>query len=323
VRFLGTLMTAFFWQAFMLREHLWHRRDFTAKMLVMRVEKEPMRLENWFGDVGAQVFRTGPCVVLPAKWTFARQLDRILEEQPEYVLGYASNVLGVLREADHRGVKLPWLRELRSFGEAVSQDMRDYVRTRWQIPFSDTYSARETGYLALQCPGHDVYHVQSESALVEVIGDDGTPCRTGEVGRVVITPLHNFGMPLLRYDIGDYAEVAPDCACGRRLPVLRRIQGRMRNTLRMPDGGRRWPTIGTQTLLDIAPIRRFKVVQKTLQDIEVRLIVERPLSTAEIDNLRAHLTGQFGHPFNWRFVFLDEFPPQPGDKFEDFVSEVA
>jgi phenylacetate-CoA ligase len=130
-------------------------------------------------------------------------------------------------------------------------------------------------------------------------------------------------MPLIRYDIGDYAEVAPPCACGRGLPALRRIQGRIRNTLCMPDGARRWPTLGTQSLLDIAPIRRFKVVQKTLQDVEIRLIVERPLSSAEVDNLRAHFTAQFGHPFNWRFVFLDEFPPQAGDKFEDFVSEVA
>jgi len=91
----------------------------------------------------------------------------------------------------------------------------------------------------------------------------------------------------------------------------------------MPDGAKRWPTLGTTKLLDLAPIKRFKIVQRTLRDIEIRLIVGRPLTDSEISALRAHFTEQFGHPFNWTFVFLDEFPPQPGDKFEDFVSEVA
>ena len=57
--------------------------------------------------------------------------------------------------------------------------------------------------------------------------------------RVVISTLHNFAMPLLRYDIGDFAEVGDDCPCGRRLPVLKRILGRQRNLLCLPSGQRR------------------------------------------------------------------------------------
>jgi phenylacetate-CoA ligase len=324
VQFLGTAVTSFFWHAFLLREHLWHRRDFGAKMLAIRVEKEASLYENWFGDLGTGIFQTGPCVVLPARWVFDRQLDRILHEQPQYLLGYASNLLGILRRAELRGARMPWLREVRSFGEAVPEEMRDYVRDFWKLPLSDVYTARETGYMAIQCREHGNYHVQSESAVVEIINEAGLPCMPGETGRVVITPLHNFATPLIRYDIGDYAQVGEPCPCGRGLPVLRRILGRRRNTLCMPDGSRRWPTLGPAKLLEIAPpIRRFKLVQKTLHDIEIRLMVGRPLTGIEIEGLRAHFTDQFGHPFNWILVFLDEFPPQRGDKFEDFVSEVA
>jgi phenylacetate-CoA ligase len=273
--------------------------------------------------VGQELLETGPLVLLPAAWTFDRQLDRILEEKPAYLLGYANNVLGIFRAAEQRGVTMPWLREARSFGEAVSEDMRSYIRDRWNLPLSDAYTARETGYMAIQCIEHGNYHVQAESAVVEVIGDDGQPCTPGEAGRIVVTPLHNFALPLIRYDIGDYAEVAEACPCGRGLQALRRIHGRRRNALTLPDGRKRWPTIGTAKLLDIAPIRRFKIVQKSLSDIEVRLIVGRPLVESEMAALRDHLTSQFGHPFHWRFVFLDEFPPQPGDKFEDFVSEIS
>jgi phenylacetate-CoA ligase len=307
----------------MLREHLWHRRDLGAKMLVVRVEKEPLSLDNWFGDVGKDVFRTGPCILLPARWTFDRQLERILQEEPQYLLGYASNVLGIFRLAEARGVKMPWLREVRSFGEAVPQEMRDYIYNRWELPLTDTYTAREVGYMAVQCPNHDAYHVQSESAIVEVINADGRPCKVGEIGRIIVTPLHNFAMPLIRYDIGDYAEVGAKCACGRGLPVLRRILGRTRNILRLPDGSMRWPTMGTDKLLTIAPIRRMKAVQKSLHDIEVSLVAERAFTPGELAALRDHFLGHFGLSFKLRFVFLEEFPPQTGDKFEDFVSEVS
>lgn len=323
VRYLSTHVSNYFWQAFMLREHLWHRRDMSAKMLVIRVEKEPLVVDNWFGGVGSSLLETGPLVLLPAAWTFDRQLDRILEEKPAYLLGYASNILGIFRVAEQRGISMPWLREARSFGEAISEDMRAYFRDHWKLPLSDVYSAREVGYVAIQCTERGFYHVQSESAVVEVLDDSGHACQPGEIGRVVVTPLHNFASPLIRYDIGDFAEVAGPCACGRGLPALRRIHGRLRNALTLPDGRKRWPSIGTTKLLDIAPIRRFKIVQKSLSDIEVRLIVGRPLVESEIAALRDHLTSQFGHPFHWRFVFLDEFPPQPGDKFEDFTSEVS
>jgi len=323
IRFLSTLVSTFFWHAFTLREHLWHKRDFRADMVAIRVEKESSVEKNWFGEVGAGIFRTGRCVVIPAHWTFDRQLARILEEKPAYLLGYANNLLGVLQLADQRRVELPWLREVRSFGEAVSPELRAYVRDRWKVPFSDVYSARETGYIALQCPDHEAYHIQSESAIVEVVDDGGNHCAPGEIGCVVVTPLHNFGMPLIRYDIGDYAEVGGPCACGRGLPVLTRIQGRSRNLLALPDGSRRWPTLAPGKLLGIAPIRRYKIVQKSIADVEIRLIVDRPLHENELAALRSHFADQLGHAFNWTFRFLDEFPPTSGDKFEDFVSEVA
>ena len=87
------------------------------------------------------------------------------------------------------------------------------------------YSCEEAGYIALQCPQAEHYHCQSESVLVEVLDDEGRPCTPGQVGKVVLTALHNFAMPLIRYENQDYAEVGPPCACGRGLPVKRADNG--------------------------------------------------------------------------------------------------
>jgi phenylacetate-CoA ligase len=324
VRYLDTSVSAFFWQAFALREHLWHERDFSAKMLVLRVTERPAVHPNWLGATGPgpEVMKTGPCVVLPAVWSFDRQLDSILEERPQYLLGYANNLWEVFRAAERRGAVLPWLHEVRSFGETVQPEMRAYFRDRWKLPVSDIYTTSECGYLAIQCPENGSYHVQSESAVVEIIDDEGHHCRPGETGRVVVTPLHNFAYPLIRYELGDYAEVGEPCACGRTLPVLARIHGRARNSVRMPDGSRHWPSIAMDKMAKLAPIRQCRIVQTSLQVIEVRLVVERPLTEGELAALREHLSARFGHRFEWKFVFSQALPPQPGYKFEDFISEV-
>src|SRR3546814_3878705 len=89
-------------------------------------------------------------------------------------------------------------------GETVSAKARGLVQRAWGVPLKDSYSCEEAGYLTMQCPDHEVYHVQSENVLLEVVDDDGRPCGPGETGRVLITSLHNFATPLIRYELGDY-----------------------------------------------------------------------------------------------------------------------
>src|SRR5208282_3466525 len=148
------------------------------------------------------------------------------------------------------------------------------------------YSTVEAGYCALQCPEHEHYHVQSESALVEVLDKAGDPCRPGESGRLVVTSLHNFAMPLIRYDTGDFAEPGGPCSCGRGLPVLDRIVGRVREMLVMPSGARSFPRLRTEKLADIAGVVQFQVVQKSIRDLEVRLVVAPSFASADEDRLR-------------------------------------
>jgi phenylacetate-CoA ligase len=177
--------------------------------------------------------------------------------------------------------------------------------------------------MALQCPETGRYHVQSESVLLEVLDDAGRPCAPGEVGRIVATSLHNFAQPMIRYDIGDYAEVGGPCPCGRGLPVLDRILGRFRNMLTLPDGRRIWPRLSEGRYREVAPIRQYQVVQTGRAALEVRLAAERPLSADEEAKLRAMILGRIGSAdFALTFTYHDAIPRSAGGKFEDFKSEI-
>ena len=252
-----TELEQFYWQSFTLREELWHGRDLGAKLLAIRRDDQLAptatgaslrQLRDWGAPV-ATVYPTGPMVLLDYRCTIAEQADALRRERPDYLLTFPSNLLALLRHMRAQDLAPAGLRGVRTAGEALAPETRALCsRPLGCVEVTDCYSAAETGNLAFQCPdsppGQERYHVQSESALVEVLDADGRPCAPGATGRVVVTPLHNFAMPLIRYEIGDLAEVGPPCTCGRTLPVLTRIPGRARDMLTLPGGAQRhllWP----------------------------------------------------------------------------------
>ncbi|MCP4995711.1 MAG: phenylacetate--CoA ligase family protein [Gammaproteobacteria bacterium] len=206
--------------------------------------------------------------------------------------------------------------------ESIGPALRDICLEVWNAPVVDIYSARETGYLALQCPEHQHYHVQSENVFVEILNDEGNPCNPGEVGRVIVTTLHNYASPLIRYDIGDYAEVGRPCDCGRGLPVLNRIAGRVRNMLTLPTGEKFWPLFLSMHSASDAPITQLQIVQRTLNKLEVRVVVDRSLFDQERVELTRALHDSLHYPFELEFVECQQIERSKSGKYEEFYSEL-
>ena len=322
VRLLTTRLCGLYWNAFTLRDHLWHRRDLRKKLAVIRRETEKGQHANW-GTATAGVVATGPSVGHSIRTDAAALLDWLHGERPGYLLTYPSLVKELARLSLSRGVRLPGLAEVRTLAESLGPEVRILCRDAWGVGVTDMYSATEVGYIALQCPDHTHYHVQSEGVLVEILDDAGRPCTPGQIGRIVVTSLHNFAMPLVRYDIGDYAEVGAPCDCGRGLPVLTRILGRVRNTLVTADGNRYWPIFGTRALMESAPIRQYQFVQKTPQRVDARLVVTTPLTAEQEGRFRERVTSQLPPGIELHLVYVDRLERSASGKYEEFVSEVA
>jgi phenylacetate-CoA ligase len=322
VRFLATPLEGLFWSAFTLRDHLWHRREFGQTLAVIRRETEASEVANW-GPATAGLVATGRALGRSIRESAASHLDWLLEQDPGYFHSYPSLVAEMARLSIARGVRPRKLREVRTLAESLGPEVRALVREAWDVPLTDVYSASETGYLALQCPDHEHYHVQSENVLLEVLDEAGAPSAPGQAGRVVVTPLHNFAMPLVRYDIGDYAEVGDSCPCGRGLTVLKRILGRVRNMLVTADGGKYWPVFGTRALMESAPLRQVQFVQKDYTTIEARIVAERPLMPDQEARIRERVLSMLPAGLGLRFAYVDSLPRSAGGKFEEFFSEVS
>ena len=323
-----TAIDGLYWDTHTLRGHLWHRRDLSGKLAVIRAQGDDTArwpkgaaMGRW-GNVTGAVFETGPAVVLNAAEPIDRQLEWLARQNPDYLIVLPTHLGELVRLAGRQGVKLPRLKGIETLGGMLAPETRRACREVWGVPVADTYSAQELGYMALQCPDHEHFHVTAESALVEILDERGEPCPPGASGRVVVTPLHNFAMPLIRYAIGDYAEVGPPCACGRGLPVLARILGRVRNLLTLPTGERMGAMFVNDVFKD-APVAQFQVVQHALDHLEMRIVPTQPFTPDDERRISDSVIGRLGHPFRITFSYLDEIPRGPGGKFEDFRSEIA
>ena len=288
-----THLSSLWWKATNLREALWHKRDLTLPFAVIRphVMEEIFR-PDW-GSTFSILGKTGPLYAHPVRGNLNDWLQKI---QPGYLTTYPS----ILETIDLRA--LTRLKGIKTTGETLHHK---------NPLIADMYSSEEVGTIAIQCPENpEVYHVM-ENIILEILDEQDKPAN---VGRVVITDLTS--QYLYRYDIGDYAEIG-ECFCGRGLQTIKKILGRRRNMVTIPDGSKHWPRIGSTEFRKIAPIKRFQAVQIDATTLEMRLMIDLPL-TKEQQNALCNLIHHFvGYPFDIRFTYVSEFPTC---KFEEFIS---
>ncbi len=310
--------------AITLRDHRWHRRDLHVSLASLRYAPNAPGPDGatgrGWGPVTMQLAPDAPAHVLSIIGTTTdEQLAWLVRKNPTYLLTYPSVLHALLRRIAATSTRLSALREVRTVGEALTPGTRGLCREVLDVPIVDVYSAQEVGYIALQCPASEHYHVQSERHVVEILRDDGTACVPGEIGRVVITDLHNFATPVIRYDIGDLAELAPACPCGRGLPTLARIVGRVRNMLLRPDGSTTYPVF-TVACREAARYRDIQLVQLTRETLRARVVPDGELDErALIDAIHRTL----GDHFAVEVERVDEIARTAGGKLEEFICQAT
>jgi phenylacetate-CoA ligase len=317
-----TSLTRAIWNAMTLREHLWRRRNFAKRLGVTRYlapeKRKPggVDVSNW-GSPVAELYATGPASVIHIGYPVSELAAWLQRFAPHYLLTYPSVAASLLDEL--RDARPLALEEVCTMSEPLDPDLEERLKRRWGVLCTDIYSANEVGYVAFRCAEEDRLHVQAESLHVEVLDEAGRECPPGASGRVVITPLHNLRTPLLRYEIGDYAIPGGPCPCGRTLPVLERVCGRVRNLVQTPEGRQFWP-VSLSGVQSLSAIRQAQYVQTALDRIELRVVVDRPLTAQEqlkaVERARAAL----GYPFEVDVTTVDEIERGPTGKFEEFLS---
>jgi phenylacetate-coenzyme A ligase PaaK-like adenylate-forming protein len=206
------------------------------------------------------------------------------------------------------------------YGNAVSPEMRR-ISQELAIPIRSSYSCEEVGPIGFECPENpDSYHVAESNVIVELgeqrIEHEGRVCRN-----LLLTGLHSYATPFLRYEVGDFASLAEECPCGHQGRIIHKLLGRLSTTLKLPDGRRRPFNLMGRVLLGIVDYEDLKIRQTALDTITVD-IVSKDRSEEARRRLVDYLQTICGLEFSINVAYRDRIDWGPSPKRLAFLCEV-
>jgi phenylacetate-CoA ligase len=190
---------------------------------------------------------------------------------------------------------------------------------------TDLYGCEEVGLIATECEQHDGMHIDMENNYIELLDHNGDEVDAGEDGAVVITSLLNRSMPLLRYKMGDVASMrATPCACGRTLPLMNNISGRVADFLVRKDGSVvAGVSLVERTLTKYPGVAQMQIIQEDIDTIILKIARDPNYSEATERALIEEFKSSVGAHNEIRIEFVTSIPQERSGKFRFAISKVA
>ena len=242
--------------------------------------------------------------------------------RPEVVVGYARPLLRMAEWILQHNLKVNRPQAILSAAEGLHEVQRRVIEQAFDCPVFNTYGCREVMLIASQCERRDGLHINADHLRVELESMQTNPAGD-RIGEVVLTDLHNYGMPLLRYVNGDLATAADgECACGRGLPRLQRIDGRKLDTLRTPAGHILPGEYIVYAFLGTDRVKQYQVVQRELSVLDVYIVPEPGFSESNRQHVRNELARVLGDSVSIRFHEVEQIATSASGKFRVAVCEL-
>lgn len=200
--------------------------------------------------------------------------------------------------------------------EMLLPALRERIKQGFQCPVANEYGSRDGGLIAHECPaGH--LHILGDQVIVEVDQPDAAG-----IGDLLITNLDGYGMPFIRYRIGDRGALLDGrCECGLPLPRLRELQGRANDFLRGCGGRMIHSSTANYILREISALRQYQLRQQPDHSFELRMVVSRPLTAPERQRIQSGLCHILDEEVAVTFCEQDSIAPEKSGKYRWVISE--
>jgi len=293
---------------------LWHQ---TLGMNWLQVARE--KLDAWFNN---RLFI--PAYELSDK-NLKLFVDQIKAHNPVLIDGYAESFNFLAQYAKHHGITGLNPKGVMSSAQVLPDQSREIIEKAFGCRAFDKYGSREFSGIAYECGAHDGHHVVAESYIVEIM-KDGRPALPGELGEVVITDLNNYCLPFLRYRIGDLA-VAMDeskpCACGRGLPRIGRIEGRVQAIIVGQNGNYVPGTFFAHLFKDYDYIiRQYQVLQDQFGSVTLKIIKAPAFDDQVFEEVLTHLRHFLGAEMKINVEYVDHIAMVRTGKQQGSISKI-
>lgn len=251
----------------------------------------------------------------------ARQyVDALGRHGVQWLTGYAVSFHLLATLMLEQGLAPPPLRAVITTSEKLTPEMRRTMGAAFGCRVYEEYGTVENTIFASECPEGRL-HVSPDVGVVEILRPDGTACEPGEAGEVVTTALSRRYQPLVRYRLGDVASWGGEpCTCGRAMPVLREVQGRLEDVVVGPDGRRMVRFHGV--FIGLANVREGQVVQEAVDFIRLRVVPGDHGAPVDGDEMARRVRQRLG-TVRVQVELVDAIPRTRSGKFKAVISNLT
>ena len=250
---------------------------------------------------------------------------RLLEKyKPTFIDGYAESFNLLARYLSNREIKVR-PKGIMTSAQVLPEKSRETISSVFHCGVFDKYGSREFSGIAYECDHHKGHHIVAENYIVEVL-KNGKPAKPGEVGEIVITDLNNYCMPFIRYRIGDLG-VAMDskkpCSCGRGLPMIGDIEGRVQSIIMGANGVYLPNTFFSHLFKDYDyAIEKYQVIQLAQNKITLKIIKADRFQESVIEEITSTLKKYLGEEMKIKVQFTKHIPMVRTGKHQTSISKL-
>ncbi len=247
------------------------------------------------------------------------------KEKPEIIIAYASAVYFYVDTVKKMGLKSNHTPK----GIITSADMlydwqRKEIEEYFNCKIFNRYGCREVGLIACECEEHDGMHISSDRIYLEVVDDNNQPVPDGCSGRILITDLTNTAMPIIRYEIGDIGAISENhiCKCGRGLPKLKYIEGRVTDYLVDTDGKYISGTALTTVVPQLNNVQQIQIIQKEKGKVLAKIVKESNYSKNDELHVETVLKKYLGINMVVEFEYVPSLLNVKSGKYRFVINEM-
>ena len=247
-------------------------------------------------------------------------VETIVHRKPVLIQAYADCVYELARFINANEIEIEGIQAIITSAGNLYPFMRREIQQAFNCRVSNRYGSREMGAIAFEELNAAGLRVNTYNHFVEIVDANGNPCAPGEEGEIVITSLHNYAMPFIRYKIGDRA-VRSEETSGLYNSVLRfkNLTGRMTDVFLKKDGTVVSPIFFIHFLGVVHNsgwIKKVQIVQRDYDRIQVNLVPLNETSPQVLDKITSSIQQVMGPDCAVEFNIVDTIPVSPSGKFQ-------
>lgn len=243
--------------------------------------------------------------------------------KPTLISSYSNALHLIAIEAEKQQLKIPSLRAIQTTSEPMPPSMRERIQHVFQCSVFDKYGSRETNIVSHESPAHDGMLIQSENVLVEFLNAEEKACQFNETGKIILTTLNNYSMPLIRYETSDLA--APLEGYSKKSYGFSRmtsVSGREQDLIYTPKGDYIDSYFFSYLFMQFNDIHWFQVVQSHYEKLDITILAPSGISIENKNEIINRIQNHTGYPFKIHFYLLTEMPESSTGKFRLCISNI-